>query len=101
MERGTGRTKQQMLAAPHGALFVWVNQHIDYPRALAYHIGRGDLQIVSPGWLERNTQGREFSGIVVDHAADLSEEQVYALHCARIKVPNAKVSGGGAFPPSA
>ena len=90
MERQTGRTKQQMLNAPQGAVFVWVNHHIDYPRALAYNIDRRDLKIVAPSWLDqRNTRGHEFSGIVVDHAADLSEDQLYALQCARIKAANA------------
>ena len=29
--RGTGRTTQQMLAALHGAVFVWCNSNITYP----------------------------------------------------------------------
>lgn len=92
MEQQTGRTKQQMLDAPYAAVFVWCNQHTAYPIALAHNINRSDLQIVSPSWLDqRNTRGHEFVGIVVDHAADLGEDQIYALRCARIKAANTEV----------
>ena len=71
---------QQMLDAPQEATFVWVNYHLGYPRELAYSIGRKDLKIVAPSWLTiNNIRGREFSGIVVDHAAQLTYDQSLAL----------------------
>ncbi len=67
-DRGTGRTANQMLAAPQKAVFVWVSLgSIDYARDLAHHIGRDDLEIIAPeqvGYL----RGRDLSGIVFDHA---------------------------------
>lgn len=67
--RGTGITTQQMRAAPHGAVYVWCNSHLGYPKGLARAIGREDLDIRSPGWLTcQNVAGREFSGVIIDHA---------------------------------
>lgn len=31
-ERGTGRTTAQMKSAPRNSVFIWCNQHIDYPK---------------------------------------------------------------------
>jgi len=45
-ERGTGRTKAQMMAAPYRAYYVWVNGDLSYPKTLASHVGRQDLRIV-------------------------------------------------------
>lgn len=75
--RGTGRTTKQMQDAPKGAIYVWVNQHLGWPRDLAHHLGCDDLQIVSPTWLERmgNWAGRSITGLVLDHAAELSDRQ--------------------------
>lgn len=71
MARGDGTTSRQMENAPYGALFVWPNEVLDYPRALANHLGRGDLEIVGPSALkyyEQRLAGRQFSGVVLDHA---------------------------------
>jgi hypothetical protein len=70
--RGTGKTREQMLKAANGSIFIWCNHHIDYPKYLAQAIGRKDLKIVAPSWLDNGWQGRELSGIVVDHAAELN-----------------------------
>ena len=72
MDRGTGATTQQMQDAPKGAVFVWCNNRLEYPRALARKIGRDDLSIVSPYWLERGWAGQKFTDLVVDHACSLS-----------------------------
>ena len=45
--RGTGFTSRQMENAPDGAVFVWCNGHLDYPKRLAEHLGRKDLRIES------------------------------------------------------
>ena len=89
-DRQTGRTTKQMQDAPENAVFIWVNQHLAYPEMLAQGLGRDDLEIKPPSWLkERNTRAREFSGLVIDHAASLDDDQIYAISCARIDVPNA------------
>lgn len=83
-DRQTGRTTRQMQESPRGAVFVWCNGHLAYPRDLARRLGRTDLEIVSPGWLdERNMRGREFTAIVLDHATELTSLQWYALSMAR------------------
>ena len=73
--RGTGRTTRQMLAAPQGAVFVSAHVGtVSYDKALALKHGRSDLKIVPPVWLTGGRWvGLRFTGIVVDHAASLSE----------------------------
>jgi hypothetical protein len=85
--RRVGNTTRQMEDAPKGAIFVWVNHHLDYPKQLAREIGRVDLKIVSPEWIEdRRWRGVELSGIVLDHAAPLTNRQWEALHEAQTRV---------------
>lgn len=66
-----GKTAQQMLNAPHGAVYVWVNDSLSYPKALARRLGRDDLDIKTLTWLDDDNHfmGREYSGVVLDHAA--------------------------------
>lgn len=69
MPRGTGKTTEQMLNAPKGALFVWCNDNLTYPIGLAIKLNRGDLEIVSPAWMnDYRYIGRSFTGVVADHA---------------------------------
>ena len=75
MERGDGTTTRQMEETPKGAVFVWCNGHTDYPRFLARKIAREDLQIKAPTWLENQWRGLELTGVVVDHAARLTDRQ--------------------------
>ena len=75
MARGEGVTTCQMEAAPMGAVFVWCNGRTDYPRLLARKIGRDDLHIKTPEWLEERWREIELTGIVVDHAARLTDRQ--------------------------
>lgn len=73
----SGITTQQMRNAPIGSLYIWCNGILDYPRKLAEEIGRGDLDFRSPGWMSRGAwYGREYSGVVLDHAAHLTQEQM-------------------------
>ncbi len=74
-DRGTGATTRQMRAAPHGALFVWVNNNLSYPRNLASALGRTDLRIVSPEGLQPSLYGHRFPTVVIDHAARLNSRQ--------------------------
>lgn len=79
-----GRTTKQMLDAPIGSFFVWCNGMIDYPTALAHHIGRDDLKIKSPEWVTaENLRGIRYSEIILDHAAYPTLEGLRALN--RIK----------------
>lgn len=75
MDRGAGLTSQQIQSAPSGAVFIWCNGRLLYPRSLAKHLGRADLQVVGPDWTGfGRMQGCAFP-IVVDHAANFSMEQ--------------------------
>jgi hypothetical protein len=87
MTRGDGATSRQMQGAPFGAVYIWCNHHLDYPKALAASLGRADLQIVSPEWLRgERFRGLRFSGIVVDHAAELDVYERDALCHAMTRV---------------
>lgn len=77
--RDTGQTTEQMQGAPLGAVYVWCNTRLYYPRCLARFLRREDLVIVSPDWLDRSAIGRPTSGLVVDHAACLTGSQSAAL----------------------
>lgn len=64
--RRTGRTTAAMLAAPRGAIYVWCNGHLGYPRDLAKKLGRDDLQIVGPDYVIQY----RFAGLKVPVATD-------------------------------
>ena len=71
-DRGTGRTTNQMLAAPKGAMFVsCCTGAMNHDRDLARKIGRSDLYIVGPDIFNNDGErlrGKELTGFVVDHA---------------------------------
>jgi hypothetical protein len=84
--RGSGRTLRQMQLAPLHAVFVWCSPNLYYPIKLAHQIGRNDLRIVAPNWLADNKwRGLELTGLVVDHAANLTEDQKEGLEGARCR----------------
>lgn len=86
-DRQTGRTTRQMQDAPQRAIFVWCNHHFAYPRDLSRKIGRPDLELVSPDWLTHDRwRGRTLTGIVVDHAANLTADELDALEAARTRI---------------
>ena len=66
-----GRTSLQMLRAPTAAVYVWCNSMLDYPRAIARHVNRNDLQIVAPEWLDSAHGLRD--AIIVDHSCRLND----------------------------
>lgn len=76
-DRGTGRTTQQMREAPQGALFIWPFEgSLYYPKHLARSIGRDDLKIVGVDSLDNySLVGRTYTGIILDHAANLSPKR--------------------------
>lgn len=67
--RGSGQTIRQMVSAREGAVFVWVNHDTRCAKKLTKRIGRTDLEIVGPQWLENGWIGRSLFGLVIDHAA--------------------------------
>jgi hypothetical protein len=82
MERGTGQTSSQMNECPKGAVYIWCNNHLEYPRALALHLGRIDLDIRGPASLapaQRYFAGKRLSGVVLDHASRLTSRQIEGL----------------------
>ncbi len=86
-ERGSGKTTRAMLAAPKDAVFVWVDHHFEYPRALAIRLGREDLKIVSPGWLEdMRWVGTTLTGLRLDPDARLTDRQWECWRGARTRV---------------
>lgn len=75
--RQTGRTTKQMERAANGAVFVWINDSLDYPKALARKIGRADLEIIPASRLTRDFVSQrciigrlEPVSIVIDHHAE-------------------------------
>ena len=85
--RQTGRTAKQLLSAPRDSVFVWVNGNTSYPMGLAKLLGRDDLKIVSPTWLENDGyRGVSLTGVIVDHAASLTDRQIQALQYAGDRV---------------
>lgn len=79
--RQSGRSTQQMIDAPRGAIYIWPNAIAYYPNKLAQHLRRTDLVIVSPSILDGNAirLSGQRAEVVVDHAAVLTEDQEHAL----------------------
>lgn len=77
MERQSGTTTNQMKSAAQNALYVWCNQYLNYPKALARHLRREDLQIVPPCHLDIPDAIRGLRrDVVIDHAAALTHRQM-------------------------
>lgn len=86
-ERGTGRTSEQMKAAPLGSIFVWCNGSLHYPVMLARKLDRRDLHIVGLDWIKSGRwHGRTLDGLVVDHASRLTPEQWELAQIIRARV---------------
>jgi hypothetical protein len=71
MKRGMGQTTTQILHAPKNAYYVWVNGAVHYPKDLARHLGRTDIQVLSPRDLDDYCRIAPTRPVVVDHAAPL------------------------------
>lgn len=86
-DRGTGRTTRQMLDAPREAIFVSCHASVTgYDRKLARELGREDLRIVEPSWLDHGWYGKVLTGIVVDHAAHLTDKEQELLRGAITRI---------------
>lgn len=87
-DRNTSETTQQMLAAAWHAVYIWPEAGSKaYAVYLARYLKRYDLEIVTPDWItNQRWLGRELTGIVLDHAARLTEEECVMLACARARV---------------
>lgn len=73
--RQTGRTSQQMMGAPPGAVFVWCNSHLLYANAMAHELGRDDLVIIPLCRLNARTMMlMRCPGVVVDHMARIPSD---------------------------
>ena len=80
MARGIGRTREQMLAAPPGAIFIWGGHELRYAVRLAADIGRGDLRIRPLSWFDDGAwRGLDMTGLVIDHAVAMSCERFASL----------------------
>lgn len=78
--RGTGTTTRQMLEAPVGSLFIWCSDNKRYPFELSLWLGRADLNIAPPSYLESSSwRGKRWPAVVVDHAAQLTPYQMQNL----------------------
>ena len=61
-----GHTTCQMLIAPKGAVYVWLQQYMSYPRDLARYLGRDDLTFQGPSWLNHVRNSGPI--VILDHA---------------------------------
>ena len=78
----TGRTTDQMINAPMGAIYVWHLADIRYPKQLARRLGRTDLRFMSVDDLEAGKLlGLQYATVMLDHYAAnrLSERAHTAL----------------------
>lgn len=91
-ERGSGTTTAQMLNAPRGAIYVWVNAAMRYPRDLAAKLGRQDLRIIPVDDLRWERLAGLNLPLVLDHAADPNSEQWRVLFDYRARLNRAPKS---------
>lgn len=66
--RGLGHTTHQMEKAPHKAIFIWCNDQLSYPKALARSLDRTDLAIIGPFEVVSCLRGARHTPFVYDHA---------------------------------
>jgi hypothetical protein len=72
-----GITTSQMRRAPRGAIYVWLNSSMSYPRKLAKDLGRDDLRIVPPAFFDSRSHIWDSTrAVVLDHATVLNSEQL-------------------------
>jgi hypothetical protein len=76
------RSREQLLRSPTGATYMWHNEHLEWPRALARKLGRSDLQIVNAHYLDDPLAGLPITAVVgkpdhlvIDPAIELTQAQ--------------------------
>ena len=77
-DRGTGRTTEQIKAAPRGALYVCIRAEAGYAKAPAHALGRPDLKFAGPEAVGERLLGLR-APVVVDHAVRLDPLQRMCL----------------------
>lgn len=78
--RGTGRTKDLMVRAPKGAVFIWKDDNLRYVLRMRKWLDREDIQLYGPSILESPVlRGRKISAIILDHTVKLTTEQQQML----------------------
>lgn len=83
----SGRTTNQMLHAPKGAVFIWPTASLSYPRQLARAIGRDDLLIKPISWLDPSRLHGIRAVAIVDHSChSLTRENLDALDFLRMRM---------------
>jgi hypothetical protein len=79
LERGTGRTRQQLIDAPYGAIYIWpVSHSVGYVKQLAMSVNRGDLEFRFPSildYLGELCSMQKLTGVIIDHACELTKRQ--------------------------
>lgn len=75
MDRLTGKTTTQIKNAPKGAVFIWCNGTLGYPKDLARSLDREDLLVVGPSYVSNLRSYASTKPVVVDHAARFTLEQ--------------------------
>ena len=72
MERGMGKTTEQVKNASKDAIYVWPTHHLIYIKELVKHLGREDLKIVTTSYISLNNCRGSDREIVLDHAYDVN-----------------------------
>lgn len=85
MNRQTGRTTEQIVKAPQGAVFVCMGPS-DYTKRLADSLGRKDLRIITQNSLPEAIIGID-RPLVVDHAVQPNELQYVAIRLHQQRYP--------------
>lgn len=91
MSRRTRRTTKQLECAPKGAVFLWCNADTEYPKRLARRIGREDINIQGKHVLGNCAEwfrGRRITGLVIDHAVQLTDDEYINLSIAKMSLCN-------------
>lgn len=86
-DRGTGRTRNQILAAQYRAVFL-TREPLDYAIRLANRLNRRDLMVLPVSALHdrHRFMGRGISEVIVDHAVILSERERATLDWLRLLI---------------
>lgn len=77
IRRGTGITTRQLQHLPKNGVFIWCNNDISYPQALARKIGRPDIKIYRRGILlsPYRLSGMTLTEVWCDHACERTKEE--------------------------
>ena len=81
-ERQTGRSTEQMRAAPRDAIYIWpTSRSLTYAKNLARNLGRFDLRIETPDFIDRQAWRVLRVPVILDHAAWAFMSDRQKTHC--------------------